>query len=76
MLSPKKVKVKKQIKKIKTKKNKIENIQGLIDDGKVIYQKSDVISLPPIPVNDSTDNNKIDYNKIGFKNSVIDKLKG
>lgn len=66
MLSPKKVKVKKNI-----VKNKIENFQKLIDDGKAIFRRSDVIPLPPTPVNDSTD-----YNKISFKNSVIDKLQG
>ena len=66
MLSPKKVKVKK-----KSVENKIENFQSLIDDGKEIYQISDVINLPPTPINDSTD-----YNKISFKNSVIDKLQG
>ncbi len=66
MLSPKKVKVKKKI-----VKNKIENFQKLIDDGKAIFQRSDVKPLPPTPVNDSTD-----YNKISFKNSVIDKLQG
>ena len=66
MLSPKKVKVKK-----KSVENKIKNFQSLIDDGKEIFRKSDVIPLPPTPINDSTD-----YNNISFKNSVIDKLQG